>query len=417
MDAVVPPSATLALNEKINARRAAGEDILHLGFGEAGLPVLPEVAAALADGAMANSYTPVAGTAPARAAAAGYLSRGGLPTSPEQILLAPGSKALLFAAIAVLPGDVVLPVPSWVSYPAQIGVIGKRVIGVPIPPEVGGVPDPDLLEAALATARAAGADPRILILTVPDNPTGTVAGAAVLKRVCDIADRHGLTIICDEIYRDLAYEPAALCSPALLLPQRTIVTGGLSKSMALGGWRIGWLRTPPGRAGAQLVQRISGLGSEVWSCLSGPMQAAATYVFEAPPAVTERIAASRRLHAAVATAAHTVFTKAGIACRAPDAGFYLYPDLEPLRPGLSRRGIETGVALADLLLDEFGIGVLAGAHFGDTPTALRFRAATSLLYGSTPDQRREALASTDPTALPWIATALDRIHTAMQSLT
>ncbi|WP_029892801.1 pyridoxal phosphate-dependent aminotransferase [Nocardia brasiliensis] len=416
MDAIVAPSATLALNEKINARRAAGDDILHLGFGEAGLPVLPEVAAALAEGATANSYTPVAGTMPARTAAAGYLSRGGLPTSPEQVLLAPGSKALLFAALAVLPGDVVLPIPSWVSYPAQIGVIGKRAIGVPIPREVGGVPDPDLLEAALASARAEGADPRILILTVPDNPTGTVAGAAIMGRVCEIADRHGLTILCDEIYRDLAYDPATSCSPALLLPQRTIVTGGLSKSMALGGWRIGYLRTPPNRAGQQLAQRIGGLGSEIWSCLSGPMQAAATFVFEAPTVVTERIVASRRLHAAVATTAHTIFTKAGIACRAPQAGFYLYPDLESLRPALSRRGIETGVALADHLLDDFGIGVLAGAHFGDTPTALRFRAATSLLYGSTPDQRRQALASTDPTALPWIATALDRLQNALESL-
>ncbi|MFD0363560.1 pyridoxal phosphate-dependent aminotransferase [Nocardia sp. GCM10030253] len=413
---MVPRSATLALNETINARRAAGQDILHLGFGEAGLPVLPEVAAALAEGAMENAYTPVAGTVRAREAAARYLSRRGLRTSADQVILAPGSKALLYAAIAVLPGDVVLPVPSWVSYPAQIGLIGKRAIGVPIPRIAGGIPDPDLLESALVTARKDGADPRILILTVPDNPTGTIAGADLVGRVCEIADRHGMTIICDEIYRDLAYDPEAMHSPATLLPHRTIVTGGLSKSMALGGWRIGFLRTPPGLAGQQLADRITGLGSEVWSCLAGPMQAAAAFAFEAPAAVTEHIAASRRLHAKVSRAAHAVFAIAGAACRAPQAGFYLYPDLEPFRPALADRGIETSVALADYLLDEYGIGVLAGEHFGDTQGSLRFRAATSLLYGQTTDQRWEALGSNDPTSLPWISAALDRLHAALQSL-
>ncbi|MFI9400815.1 pyridoxal phosphate-dependent aminotransferase [Nocardia sp. NPDC052316] len=413
---MVPRSATLALNESINARRAAGQDILHLGFGEAGLPVLPEIAAALAEGATENSYTPVAGTVRAREAAARYLSRRGLRTDTEQVVLAPGSKTLLYAAIAVLPGDVVLPIPSWVTYPAQIGFLGKRAVGVPIPRIAGGVPDPDLLEPALAKAREEGADPRILILTVPDNPTGTIAGADLIARVCEIADRHGMTIICDEIYRDLAYDPEAMHSPATLLPHRTIVTGGLSKSMALGGWRIGFLRTPPGRAGQELAAQITGLGSEVWSCLAGPMQAAAVFAFDAPAEVTAHIAASRRLHASVARAAHTVFAKAGVACRAPQAGFYLYPDLELLRPALAARGIETGVALADHLLDEYGIGVLAGEHFGDTRDSLRFRAATSLLYGQTADQRWEALGSNDPTSLPWIAAALDRLHTALQSL-
>ncbi|MGI5498622.1 pyridoxal phosphate-dependent aminotransferase [Lentzea sp. CA-135723] len=404
---MIPHSATLAVNEKINARRAAGLPVLHLGFGEAGLPVHPDVAAALAGAVTENSYGPVAGTPRAREAAAGYLSRRGTPTDPSQIVLAPGSKPLLYALLAALPGDVVLPAPSWVSYAAQAQLTGKRVIGVPIPPEAGGVPDPDLLEPALAKARADGASPRILVLTLPDNPTGTQASAGLVERVCDIADRHDLTIISDEIYRDLTF--TAHVSPATYLPGRTVVTGGLSKNMALGGWRVGFARIPD----PALREDVIGIASEVWSSLAAPMQAAAAHVLDEPAEVNAHIAASRRLHESVVTAAHRIFVEAGALCRPPTAGFYLYPDLEPLRPGLN---VTTGVELTDRLLDEHGIGVLAGEHFGDAPEALRFRVATSLLYGRTAEQRWEALRSDDPVTLPWIADSLAGLGSALARL-
>src|SRR6476469_10656046 len=112
--AAAPPSPTLATNERVQARLAAGVPVLHLAFGEAGLPVLPSVAERLGAAAGENSYGPVAGSSAVRAAAAGYFERRGLPTGPEQTLLAPGSKALLYALLCVLPGDVVLPRPSWV---------------------------------------------------------------------------------------------------------------------------------------------------------------------------------------------------------------------------------------------------------------------------------------------------------------
>ena len=413
---MIPHSATLAINEKIAARRSAGRSVIHLGFGEAGLPVLPAIGDALAAAVGENGYGSVVGSQRVREAVAGYFGRRDLPTSAGQIVVAPGSKALLYAALAALPGDVVLPVPSWVTYAAQAQLTGKRVIGVPIPAAAGGVPDPDLLEPALAAARAAGADPRILVLTLPDNPTGTTAGADLVRQVCELAERHDLTIISDEIYRDLSFDPDRHLSPATLLPERTIVTGGLSKSMALGGWRIGFARTPDGTAGRMLLGHIVGIASEVWSSLAAPMQTAAAFALDEPPVVTEHLAASRRLHAAVVRAVHAVFVQAGARCRPPDAAFYLYPDLEPLRPELVAQGIDTGAALADHLLDEYGVAVLAGEHFGDDPKALRFRVATSLLYGSTTDQRWDALHSADPVSLPWIADAVNKLAAALASL-
>jgi aspartate aminotransferase len=405
-------SATLAVNERLQARRAAGEPVLHLAFGEAGLPVLPSLAAVLADSVRHNDYGPVAGIPAARAAAAGYFERRGLPTDPDQIVLAPGSKALLFALLAVLPGDVVLPVPSWVSYAAQAALVGKHVIGVPIPARAGGVPDPERLEGALADARAVGRRPGILVLTVPDNPTGTLPTRDLLAEVCRIAERHGIVVVSDEIYRDLCRTPSDFHSPAELLPDRTVITSGLSKNLALGGYRIGFTRVPTELRTAH--RDLIGVASEVWSSLAGPMQRVAVAALAEPPEVTERIAAGRRLHGTVATQVHRLLTEARIDCRPPEAAFYLYPDFAAHRANL---GVATGQELADRLLDRYGIGVLPGAEFGDDPEALRCRVATSLLYGHTEEQRTTSLTSTQPLALPWIANSLTHLATTLTDLT
>lgn len=407
---MVVHSATLAIDQAIRARKAAGEQILHLGFGEAGLPVLPTVANVLAQNTGHNAYGTVVGAPSARRAAAGYFDRRGLPTDPDQLVYAPGSKALLYAVIASLPGDVVLPRPSWVSYAAQAALAHKHVIDVPIAAEAGGVPDPAALDARLTEARANGRQPGVLVLTLPDNPTGTLAPADLVREVCAVAAEHDLVILSDEIYRDLAYDPSQVLSPALVVPERTVVTTGLSKSMALGGWRIGVARLPESPRTAGLRDAIVGVASEVWSSLAGPMQDVAAYVFAEPSDVTEHVAASRQLHRAVATAVYDEFVAAGATCRPPTGAFYLYPDLERQRDWFATQGAKTGADAAAFLLDRYGVGVLAGEAFGDEPDALRFRVATSLLYGETADQRWEALRSADPLRLPWIAASLGQLR-------
>ncbi|WP_020670086.1 pyridoxal phosphate-dependent aminotransferase [Amycolatopsis nigrescens] len=407
-------SATLAIDERLRAKRAAGEQVLHLGFGEAGLPVLPEIAGVLAESAHRNAYGPVAGSVEAREAAAGYFTRRDLPTGADQLLFAPGSKPLLFALLTALPGDLVLPRPCWVSYAAQAALAGKRVLSVPIPAEAGGVPDPDELDRTLTRARRDGANPGVLILTLPDNPTGTVAPAELVRRVCAVADRHGLVIVSDEIYRDLRHDGGPVRSPARDLPERTVITGGLSKSLALGGYRIGFARVPDGPFGRELRGELIGVASEIWSSLPGPMQSVAAYALAEPPEVVARIDASRRLHRTVVEAVHAEFVAAGASCRAPRGGFYLYPDFEPLRASLGPR---TGAELAEHLLTTAGVGVLAGTEFGDDPAALRFRVASSLLYGDSEPERLAALSAPDPLTLPHLTSSLTHLHSALTSLT
>jgi aspartate aminotransferase len=415
---VVPVSATLAANEVLAAKRRRGEPVLPLAFGEAGLPVLGALADALAAAAGRGSYGPVAGLPELREAAAGYWERRGLVTGPASVVCGPGSKSLLFGLLMAIGADVAMPRPSWVSYAAQASLLGVRAHLVPARPGEGGICDPGQLAAAAAAAAAAGRPIRSVIVTLPDNPTGRLARPDTVRALCQVADEHDLIIISDEIYRDLVHDPAAeVLSPAAIAPRRTVVTTALSKSLAVGGWRIGTARLPDGPLGAELRDRLLGVGSEIWSAPAAPIQHAAAYAFGEPALISERIASSRSLHAAVAGAVASRFAAAGLPVPVPQAAFYVYPDFGPWRWHLrSEHGITTGTGLARHLLERYGAGVLPASVFGEDASALRVRIATGLLYGDSDQQRQAALDARDPLSLPWIAAALGRIGDILADL-
>lgn len=411
-------SPTLAIDEETERRRRAGQPVLPLGFGEAGLPVHERLQLALAEHAGCGWYGPVAGVPELRTAAAGYWDRRDLPTSPEQVIAAPGSKPLLLALLMTLAGAVALPRPSWVSYNAQAALLGRDVAYVTTLPGQGGVPDPDRLDALATTARRDDRPLAAVVLTLPDNPTGTLAATSTVRAVCDVAERHDLLVISDEIYRDLVHDDrTAYLSPAEVVPQRTVVTTGLSKSLALGGWRIGVARLPDGPRGAALTDRVAGIASEIWSVPAVPVQRAAAWAFTEPDCLQERVRLSRRLHGRVARAVAAELRAAGAECPEPSGGFYVYPDFELHRDRLrTRHGVDDGAGLATALLDGPGIATLPGSAFGDAASALRLRVATSRLYGSTPEQREDALTADDPLTLPWISTQLARLRTGLDQL-
>ncbi|MQA93366.1 MAG: aminotransferase class I/II-fold pyridoxal phosphate-dependent enzyme [Streptosporangiales bacterium] len=415
----VTMSATLAANEAIARKRRSGAPVLPMAFGEAGLPVHPTLSDALAAAAGRNAYGPVAGSADLRGAAAGYWGRRGLPTDPAQVICGPGSKPLLYGLLLAIGGDVVVPGPSWVSYAAQARLAGREPIFVPTPPGQGGVPEPELLTTAVTEARRAGRDVRAVVVTLPDNPTGTIAQPETVRRLCAAARELDLVIVADEIYRDLIHDPAAtpLSCPSSHAPERTVITTALSKNLALGGWRIGVARLPDGPLGTRLRDELLGIVSEIWSSPSGPIQQAAAYAFGEPAELVEHIAASTRLHATVARAVAEAFTAAGALVVPPQAAFYCYPDFEPRRGHLYEKyGTLTGADLSSVLLEEYGVGVLPASEFGEPATALRLRVASSLLYGETTEQRETALASGDPVSLPWIDAALRRLRTVLADL-
>jgi aspartate aminotransferase len=414
----VPVSATLAANEALESRRLRGEPVLPLAFGESGLPVHPRLTAELATTAGLGAYGPVAGTERIREAAAGYWSRRGLPTDPSSVVAGPGSKALLFGTLLALRADVAVPRPSWVSYAAQATLIGASPHFVAAVPGEGGICHAGALEAAVRASRAAGRPIGAVLVTMPDNPTGRLASPDAVRALCAAAERNGLVIISDEIYRDLVHDPRTpFLSPAVVAPTRTVVTTALSKNLAVGGWRIGVARMPDGRAGSVLRDRLLGIASEIWSAPAGPVQQAAAVALDEPAELAERVSRSRTLHATVCEAAARVCASAGLDVDPPQAAFYLYPDFDPWRDHLHGKfGVSTGADLTALLLSRYGAGTLPGSAFGERASSLRLRLATGLLYGDTDAEREQALSAADPLQLPWISAAMTRFRDILADL-
>ena len=414
----VPVSATLAANEVLAKRRRAGQPVLPLAFGESGLPVPHRLQAELASAASFGAYGPVAGMPSLRTAAAGYWTRRGLHTSSDRVLAGPGSKALLFGLLLALGTDIAMPKPSWVSYAAQARLTGIAAHYVPTLPGEGGICDPAALERAVLAARAIGRSIGAVLVTLPDNPSGRVASPAAVTALCAVAERHDLIIISDEIYRDLVHNSSTpFLSPASAAPDRTVVTTALSKSMSVGGWRLGIARLPDGQAGRSLGDRLIGIASEIWSAAPVPVQHAAAVAYSEPAELVERVSRARMLHAAVAREAARLCSAAGLMVPRPQAAFYLYPDFAPWRVHLNAKyGISTGAELAGLLLDRYGAGTLPGSAFGDDDSALRLRMATGLLYGDSEDQREASLHAPDPLRLPWVASAMTRLGEILTDL-
>lgn len=409
-------AANLALDAVVNHRLARGDDILHLGFGESRLPVPPELLDRVAM-PPPTDYGPVAGRADCLDAVAGYFSRRALPTEGDAVIVAPGSKPIFIAVMAARPGAVVLPAPSWVTYAPQARLLGRRVIRVPVPSGHGGIPDPEILADRLAQADRAGEPVGSLIITNPDNPTGAGAGPDLVRAVVEVASRHGVLVVSDEIYRDVLFDEDADYLSAAQIDHDVVVVTGLSKSLSIGGWRVGAARFADDARGAALRTAVLAVASHVWSNTSAPMQAVAAYAFSEPEPLVAHRRRCTRLHKTVTSQVHRVLTRSGAATAAtPVGGFYVYPDLRPVAAGLASVGVHSSADLERYLLDVHAVAVLGGHHFGDDPANLTFRAATSLICGRTAQECTEALSADDPLALPAVSRSIDRLARLVDDL-
>jgi aspartate/methionine/tyrosine aminotransferase len=373
-------SATLSMNEAVAKLRAEGRETIHLGFGEASFPLHPLLASALAGAAKHTGYAPVLGIPALRQAIAAYLEhKRGLTFSSDQIVVGPGSKPLLYALLQVLEGDLLLPVPSWVSYAPQARLAGRKVIGVETDPGDRHRLTPLALSQAVDQARRDGADPRILLLNTPSNPTGCMFDYADVEAIALWAREAGITLISDEIYAELAHGWREHVSPARFYPEGTIVTGGLSKAFSAGGWRLGYAAFPSTSAGRQVITALRGLASEIWSCTATPVQEAALVGFTPHESIERYVQRSARVHGYVTGRLYDTLASLGVPCPRPAGGFYLYPDFSPWRSTLKDKGIETGLDFAQYLLEQWDLATLPGSVFGEAPESLRLRLSTSLL--------------------------------------
>lgn len=355
------PSATVAINEHSNALIAAGRTVYKLGLGQSPFPVPPSVVESLRQHAHRKEYMPVRGLPELRAAVAEFhRRRAGLRHGchAEDVLVAPGSKELMFIVQLAFYGDLLLPSPSWVSYSPQARIIGRQVNFLPTSVEDRWMLRPETLDAHCQRDRGR---PRVLILNYPSNPTGQTFSRDELAALAAVAREHQLIVISDEIYGELDHA-GTHASIAEFYPEGTILSAGLSKWCGAGGWRLGTFLFPPQLR--WLRDAMTAVASETYTTTSAPIQCAAVTAFACGPEIDEYLVHARAILRALGTWSSEKLAAAGARCHRPEGGFYLFPDFSGHAQRLRARGIADGDALCARLLAETGVAILPGSDFG-----------------------------------------------------
>ncbi|MGW4726543.1 aminotransferase class I/II-fold pyridoxal phosphate-dependent enzyme [Streptomyces sp. NPDC004291] len=390
---------------------------------DTGLPVPPVLAGLLSAAAGRAAPEPPGGGPVLREAAAGHWWRRGLRTHPEDVAVAPGAPALLLALIAAHGGDLLLPRPCPAWWTPQARLLGRPAYHVPTPAECGGVPDPYALLETVRRIRAEGGDPRVLLLSVADDPTGTVAPPELLREACEAAVAEGLHVVSDETWRDTLHDPhgTVLVSPAEMCPDDVTVLVDLGGALTPAAWPCAVARFPPtdpARADRWTDPRARVLDvlTVLDSVLPGPLAPAVAHALDEPEDVTAQARHAAAVHGRLAAAAHRAVLAAGALALPPQAGRHLYADLGPLRAGLAARGVTDSLELEGLLTERLGAPAAGGHRFGDELGALRVRFGTRMFLGTTGEERTEALGAEDPLELPRVVRALADFGAALEEL-
>ncbi len=339
---------------RARALEATGVDVIHLEIGEPDFDTPANVRAAakqaLDDGW--THYGPFMGLPVLREAiAADATRRKGFPVSAGQVVVSPGAKPIMFYALLALAqaGDeVIYPDPGFPIYESMTRFVGATPVPLPIRMENDFRVDLDELER-LVTPRT-----KLLIINSPANPTGGVFTRADIERVAEIALRHDLTVLDDEIYGRIIYDGEHVSIASLPgMAERTIVLDGFSKTYAMTGWRLGYAILPE-----PLLLPFSRLIINSVSCTSSHSQIAAAEALNGPQdSVDAMVVEFRARRDLIVDGLNAI---PGFECRRPAGAFYVFPDIRGT--GL------TGAQLADRLLTESGVSVLAGTAFGGQGT-------------------------------------------------
>ncbi len=372
----IAPSASMALDARAKALKAAGQAIISFGVGEPDFPT-PEPIKQAATRAMADNathYTTVSGDPALRKLVAERTAEmTGVPFSWNQVIATSGAKEALYIAMQILcdPGDeVLLPAPYWVSYAEQAKMAGAKVVPIDAEP-----PDWKLTPADLRrhlTSRS-----RVLVLCTPNNPTGAVYSDAELAALAEVLAEADMAAVVDEIYARISYVPVGRwLRAAPHLADRSLIVDGVSKAYAMTGWRLGWLVGPP-----DLMETASALQSHLTSHPSSITQRAAQFALESNLAVEgevdQMVGIFRQRRDAIVAGLSAID---GVVCSEPEGAFYVFPDVRGLfgrRLGPNGRVINSSNELAAYLLDESLVVTVPGEAFG-TPGFIRLSYALAM---------------------------------------
>ncbi|WP_442878163.1 pyridoxal phosphate-dependent aminotransferase [Brachybacterium sp. J144] len=365
----IAPSATLAVDATAKALKAAGRPVIGFGAGEPDFPTPQHIVDAAIEAAQdpaAHRYSPAAGLPALRQALAEAATAStSVPFEAAQTLVTNGGKQAVYQAFATLldPGDeVILPAPYWTTYPEAIRLAGGVEVPVLAGVDQGYVPTLEQLETA-RTERT-----RAVLVCSPSNPTGAVLSAEQLAEIGRWALEHGIWVITDEIYQHLTYDGVEFTSILRAVPEladTTVILGGVAKTFAMTGWRVGWMIGP-----ADVIKAAANLQSHLTSNVNNIAQRAALAALTGPmePVDEMRTAFDRRRRAIV----EKLSAVPGFTVPTPTGAFYAFPDVSgALGRTVRGREVTTSAELATVILEEAEVAAVPGEAFG-APGHLRF---------------------------------------------
>lgn len=360
--AAIAESATLAVDAKAKALKAAGRPVIGFGAGEPDFPTPDYIVEAAIEAARQpkfHRYSPAGGLPELKAAiAAKTLRDSGYAVDPSQVLVTNGGKQAVYESFATLldPGDeVIIPTPYWTTYPEAIRLAGGVPVDVFAGPEQGYLVTVEQLEAAFTP------NTKILLFVSPSNPTGAVYSAEQVREIGLWAAAKGLWVITDEIYEHLTYDGVPFTSIATAVPElgdKVVILNGVAKTYAMTGWRVGWMIAAP-----DVIKAATNMQSHATSNVANISQMAALAAVSGPlTAVDEmKVAFDRRRKAMVAG----LNAIDGVECPTPHGAFYAYADVRGLL-GKEIAGVRptTSAELAALILEKAEVAVVPGEAFG-----------------------------------------------------
>ncbi len=352
------PSPTLHINELSKQLEAEGKKVYKFGFGQSPFPVPDIVVNELKKEAYQKDYLPVNGLHQLRQAIANYNSKNGLNNIPEDIIVGPGTKILLYLLKSVMDGELLLPQPSWVSYAPQARMLEKPISWLETCEKDNWMLHPDSLESYCKNNPNSQ---KLLILNYPSNPTGATYNADQLKAFAKVAEEFGLIIISDEIYGEMDHNGTHQ-SLAKYYPQGTVVSSGLSKWCGAGGWRLGTFTFPKNMKNVINAMKIA--ASETYSSASAPIQYAAISAYKQGVEIQHYLENSRKVLALISNAISNKLLEINLKHPKPEGGFYLMPNFEYYQDILLEKDIETNEQLCTKIMEETGVALLPGSAFG-----------------------------------------------------
>jgi len=358
----ITESATLAVDAKAKALKAAGRPVIGFGAGEPDFATptyIVEAAAAACHVPSNHRYTPASGLPELKKAIVAKTRRdSGYETTSENVLVTNGGKQAVYEAFATIVGvgdEVILPTPYWTTYPECIKLAGGKVVEVFADETQGYLVTVEQLEAARTPKTKA------LLFCSPSNPTGAVYPVEQVTAIGKWAAKHGIFVVTDEIYEHLVYDGATAPSMPVLVPEiadHCIILNGVAKTYAMTGWRVGWMIGPK-----DVIKAASNLQSHLSSNVANVSQRAAIAALEGDLSAVEKMreAFDRRRKKIV----EMLNEIPGVVCPTPRGAFYAYPSVKGVL-GKEIRGKrpQTSIELADLILEEVEVAVVPGEAFG-----------------------------------------------------